>query len=379
MPSVPLNQRSKIVTIFFCSVLFMYNQTHAQCTASGPRNPGTAKDSSYPGSDFAFSSPNNTFTSNGSYSSAGSIASLISGQTDYLKVTNFGFTIPTSATICGIQVDVEKSAAALLGLGSITDNNARILQGNTAGTDVPNAGAWPTTDTYISYGGSNQLWGLSWTAADINSSNFGFLFSANIIGFFNGIITVLPIAQVDNIRITVYYSVVLPIKLTKFDITGNKYNNTVLQWKAGEQNEPVKYDVERSPNGTMWETLIHNVQSDGSGQSFTYTDTKPLPGQSYYRLKMITIAGVESYSETKSFLSAPGRVIKCYPNPAVSYVQIQGVASGEQMQLTDIYGQRIKTVPTEVNSDPFRIDVSQLQPGVYFITIGNTIMKFRRN
>jgi len=354
-------------------------QMHAQCSASGPRNPGTAKDSTYPGSDFAFGSPNNTFTSNGVSSTAGSIASLISGQTDYLKVSNFGFTIPTSATICGIQVDVEKSAAALLGLGSIKDNHALILKGNTAGNDNANGTNWPTSNTYVSYGSNTDLWGLSWTAADINSSNFGFLFSANIIGFFNGIITVLPIAQVDNIRITVSYSVVLPIQLTQFNVTGNKYNSAVLQWKTGEQTEPVKYIVERSPNGTVWETLTNNVPGDGSGQSFTYTDIKPLTGQSFYRLKMVTIAGAESYSEIKKFLSEPSRVIKCYPNPATSYVQIEGAIPGERIQLTDIYGQRIKTGSTEVNRDPLRVDVSHLQPGAYFITVGNTIMKIRRN
>lgn len=376
---IPLNRRSKIAIVLFCLAPFVADRMFAQCTASGPKNPGAAKDSAYPGSSFAFSSPSNTFTSNGSYASAGSIASLISGQTDYLKVSNLGFTIPTSATICGIQVDVEKSAAALLGLGSVTDNHARILQGTTAGNDLPNGAAWSTSDTYVTYGGSNQLWGLSWTPSDINASNFGFLFSANINGFFNGIITVLPVAQIDNIRITVYYSVVLPIQLTKFDVTGNQYNSAVLQWKTGEQTEPASYAVQRSPNGTTWETLANNVQSNASGQSFTYTDIKPLPGQSFYRLKMVTIAGVENYSEVKSFLSAFDHLIKCYPNPATSYIQIEGAAAGERVQLTDIYGQRVRLASATVNSNPFKVDVSHLRPGVYFITVGNTIMKVRKN
>jgi hypothetical protein len=199
------------------------------------------------------------------------------------------------------------------------------------------------------------------------------VFSANI----HGLIGVFPIVQIDNIRITVYYSVVLPIQLTRFDITGNKYSSAVLQWKTGEQTEPAKYVVQRSPNGTTWETLAYNVESDVSDQSFTYTDIKPLPGQSFYRLKMITTAGAESYSEIKSFLSAPDHLIKCYPNPATSYIQIEGVMAGGRVQLTDIYGQRITSVA--VNSNPFKVDVSHLQPGAYFLTVGNTVMKVWRN
>ena len=375
MPPIPLIRSNTIAIILFCFALFTTAQMHAQCTAAGPNNPGAAKDSAYPGSNFAFNSPNNVLVSDGSYATAASIVSLVSGQTDYLKVSNFGFTIPTSATICGIQVDVEKSGANLLGLAYITDNDVQLVKNGTisGNNEADLSTHWNGTNTYYPYGSNSDLWGLSWTPTDINASTFGMVFSADI----HGLLGVFPIVQIDNIRITVYYSVVLPIQLTKFDITGNKYSNAVLQWKTGEQTERAKYAVQRSSNGTAWETLANNVQSDVSDQSFTYTDIKPLPGESFYRLKMVSTAGVESYSEVKSFLSASDHLIKCYPNPTTSYIQIEGVIPGERVQLTDIYGQRIISVA--VNSNPFKVDVSLLQPGAYFITVGNRVMKVRRN
>jgi hypothetical protein len=82
----------------------------------------------------------------------------------------------------------------------IVDNAVRIVKSGTIGsTDRSSGTNWPQTFGYTSYGGSSDLWGETWTPSDINSSDFGFAISA--IG--EGPNTT---AQVDNVRITVYYS-----------------------------------------------------------------------------------------------------------------------------------------------------------------------------
>jgi cysteine-rich repeat protein len=112
----------------------------------------------------------------------------------YLKVTNFGFVIPPAAVIDGITVSVERRSAA----GLISDFSARIVKGGVIGaTEKAIAGTWATTDTVVNYGGNSDLWGESWTAADINSSAFGFVLSAT---------DNVDVAAVDFISITVTYS-----------------------------------------------------------------------------------------------------------------------------------------------------------------------------
>jgi len=114
---------------------------------------------------------------------------------NYLKASNFGFSIPTGVTITGIKVDVEKDDFANGGL----DNAVRIIKSGTIGsTDKSNAVLWPASDAYVSYGGSTELWGETWTAEDINLATFGFAISAKT--------TAGSFAHIDHIRITVYYT-----------------------------------------------------------------------------------------------------------------------------------------------------------------------------
>lgn len=137
---------------------------------------------------------------------------LASGISHYLKATNFAFAIPSTATINGILVEVlrtEGDAAT----ANIFDNAVRIVKGGVIGThDKSKLTEWdfPTRpgdpfledDEYTSYGGSTDLWGTTWTPTDINASTFGVAISAKGVGG-----TGTSQAQIDHIRITVYYTV----------------------------------------------------------------------------------------------------------------------------------------------------------------------------
>ena len=121
---------------------------------------------------------------------------LITEVTKYLKATNFGFNIPTGSTIRGIVVEVEKSS--VLGT-TIEDNSVKIVKGGTiGGTEQKAAGAWGTTDAYTTYGSATDLWGVTWTAEDINLSTFGVVVAADA--------TAAGTARIDHIRITIHYS-----------------------------------------------------------------------------------------------------------------------------------------------------------------------------
>lgn len=120
----------------------------------------------------------------------------------YLKLTNFGFSIPTGSTINGIEVVIERQNSNLQG---VKDNRVRIVKGGTIGaTDKSNANYW-LDGSYetITYGSSSELWGETWTASDINDSTFGWVISAaGVAGAFPG-----GLAAVDCVKITVTYTV----------------------------------------------------------------------------------------------------------------------------------------------------------------------------
>jgi hypothetical protein len=81
------------------------------------------------------------------------------------------------------------------------DYSVKLVKGGsiTGNEKADNTNYWPTAFTYKSYGGNGDLWGATLTPADINSSNFGVVFS--------GYQTLsAQWVDVDHIRITVYYA-----------------------------------------------------------------------------------------------------------------------------------------------------------------------------
>lgn len=161
-------------------------------SSQGPNSGGTFADDAGVGV-FSWSNPGNAAASDNSYAT---VSLFPTGQSHYLKATNFGFSIPGGSTIEGIVVEVEHKES---GSGVCRDNRIRIVKGGAIGsTDKASGTEWPTSDGTASYGADNDLWGETWTVSEINASDFGVAISA--IGLGTGT------ASIDHIKITVYYS-----------------------------------------------------------------------------------------------------------------------------------------------------------------------------
>ena len=165
--------------------------------SSGPNYAGTAANDTGRGT-VAWSSPINGAANDGSTTFAQSFSSP--GLTsNYLKVTNFGFSIPGGSTIDGIVVEWEGKADDFGGGSSGTDTAVRIVKGGVIGsTDKASNTVYPTSLTFKTYGGVSDLWGESWTPADINDSEFGSAISFGSAFYIS--------AYIDTCRITVYYT-----------------------------------------------------------------------------------------------------------------------------------------------------------------------------
>lgn len=95
----------KVNIFLICSGILFFNlNTSAQ--SQGPLNPGTRTNNASGGS-VAWINPNNSSASDNTYAEA------TDGLSNFLSVSNFGFTIPASATINGIQLDVERKATPM--------------------------------------------------------------------------------------------------------------------------------------------------------------------------------------------------------------------------------------------------------------------------
>ena len=109
------------------------------------------------------------------------------------------------------------------------DNAIRIVKSNgTIGaTDKSNGAAWfgdcglpdDIVAPYVTYGSPTDLWGETWTAADINSANFGTALSARR-NYFSG-----SWVLVDAVNITVYYTP--PSSFNSISITFGSSSGTI--------------------------------------------------------------------------------------------------------------------------------------------------------
>jgi hypothetical protein len=143
-----------------------------------------------------WTSSTNVYTSNSLWAS-NSIAQAGTGST--IVVTGWNINVPTTAVIQGITVEVERHSS----LSSTIRDTDVYLQKTTAavGTDHASTSYWSTSDTTGSYGSSSDLWGTTWTPAQINASTFGVRLTARNSGS-SGTQT----GYIDRVRLYVTYS-----------------------------------------------------------------------------------------------------------------------------------------------------------------------------
>lgn len=124
-------------------------------------------------------------------------SATVSGTTNYLKCTGYGFAIPDAATILGVTVHVERKASRNT---RAQDAAMRLVRAGTIGTiNRITTTVYPSVDTIEPHGGAADLWGAAWTPADINVPTFGAAFASKT--------TRTRTLTVDHMPISVTYRV----------------------------------------------------------------------------------------------------------------------------------------------------------------------------
>jgi hypothetical protein len=287
-----------------CAGVLMYVTVAAQSqTLSG----GTFANFPIGGSKQSWVNVANVATSNNIYATFGNLTGGVGGYTDYLLVTNFGFSIPPSATITGIQVDVERSDPNL----NTGDFHIQIVKNGIIGTDKSTSLAYPAADATQSYGNATDLWGTTWTVAQINATNFGVAIAAQRIA--TGGATA---GRVDHVQITVTYNVILPIKLLNFALQKNQ-SSIALSWTTAEESNMDHFEIQRAENARDFVSVGSIPTKNQLTQTnYSFEDKKPLKNISYYRLKMVGGQGDVSYSKIIPVrFNSTGSTISLYPVP----------------------------------------------------------------
>lgn len=136
--------------------------------SSGPTAGGTAASVVQgTGTQLAWSNPSNALVNDANAASVSGTMGSGGDTFQTLRLTNFGFAIPASATIVGVTARIIArrtnfmASAAQLSLAGVSSSNRNV----TLGTSFPGSPQ--------SVGGASDLWGASLSPAIVNGSSFG--------------------------------------------------------------------------------------------------------------------------------------------------------------------------------------------------------------
>jgi len=216
------------------------------------------------------------------------------GESGYWQ--NFDFDIPDKSKITGIEVLVDSSQ-------SKSDNNLIVKVGKTSkilgttGIEITPATGNCASSTAQSVGGSTELWGLSWTATEINSKTFGVQIKSGLED---------SQVQLDSIGIIVHYASGTSTEKPVIVYTGptNLVSTTLSQsiidisWSPPTDFSKIKsYIIERKLHDQDDFVVIDNV----SQQFLEYSDAGLLGNTEYiYRISVIDNQGTVSSSNEDS-------------------------------------------------------------------------------
>jgi hypothetical protein len=180
-----------------------------------------------------------------------------------LDATGFNLAVPTTSNVAivGIAVSVERYASTA---GRIIDNTVQLLKnGSPVGSNKAGATTWGGVSaggkgTNVNYGNATDLWGTTWTPAELNASNFGLRFQAR-----NSNATATT-ASLDEIDITVYYTISPNIGLSgtpvaKADVSGTcKLNAGTAHTPCSSADNVFASSITSAPTGLAKPTVDFN-------------------------------------------------------------------------------------------------------------------------
>ena len=169
----------------------------------------------------------------------------------------------------------------------------------------------------------------------------------------------------------------LEIKLGSFTAR-LKDVDVALAWNVFEEKNIVNYSLERSVNGSEFETI--GLITASGNTSYSYSDNgiaeKHKGSFIFYRLKITEMDGKQTYSSTVSVKTENfDEIIKVFPNPFTKEVNIElnADASGSALiKLTDALGRVVvndtRFVQPGLNKMPL-YELEELPSGIYSLNV----------
>lgn len=200
-------------------------------------------------------------------------------------------------------------------------------------------------------------------------------------GYYRVTVTNNGCLKTDSVKVSVSLGSSLPVELIYFTGRAEIDNTTMLEWKTASELNNDYFDIQRSKDATIWESI---GQVKGSGFSnkpvfYSFIDKDPEDGKNYYRLKQIDFDKKFKHSKiitinfNPSSIDASELKFTIYPNPAKNEIWIKtdheiNADNSVDIEVFNLIGERL--LASKMEESLQKIDLNEYQKGMYFIKIG---------
>lgn len=161
----------------------------------------------------------------------------------------------------------------------------------------------------------------------------------------------------------------LPVTFNNFEVK-KKDQQVLVSWSTVSERNNKLFEIERSSDGILF-SQIGLVEGRGDSEKeikYLFTDTTPLSGLNYYRIKQTDFDGTAQFTriagiDLGSIKTAP--VI--YPNPTNNEINLKDLVPGSTITILNSKGQILHKTTAASTQD--RFDLRAYPSQIYYITI----------
>jgi hypothetical protein len=182
-------------------------------------------------------------------------------------------------------------------------------------------------------------------------------------------VTVLRL-QKDNIA--------LPVKLVNFEAKKGDAGVT-LNWTASEEKDLSEYIIERSNDGSIFNSVGTVTAKNTDSSLYAYLDTRSVNAPVlYYRLVMVEADGNKVSSRVVSItINGSPQLLLVAPNPFDDMLQVRVKSDTDKnitIRLIDISGKTVHQQTSRLNSGTNTLqlnNLNRLMKGMYMLKVGD--------
>jgi hypothetical protein len=162
------------------------------------------------------------------------------------------------------------------------------------------------------------------------------------------------------------------LPVTFVDFVAYKLSKTaILRWVTASEQNNHGFEIQRSPDGINFLPIgwVNGAGNSSSPITYFYTDTVPLNGKNFYRLKQVDLENHFKLSQIRQLDFSQSLEFNIYPNPVQNVLTIQFTDDrSKEIRITDILGRTV-WMQKNVQGLSMTISLPTMSKGLYAVQV----------